>query len=131
VNGQEVLTGGNTEVPIPNANGYTTVESPSETAYLAATYSIPFVAGKLELNANGSYNSGYYWNPDNRIKQPAYALLNAYAKWTTSSGLWDVQFWGNNVTGKQYYSYESAYALGNIGSAAAPATYGIRAGVHF
>jgi iron complex outermembrane recepter protein len=114
-----------------NATGNTTVHTPKATAYLAGDYTVPFATGKLELNANLSYNSGYFWDPDNRLEQPSYTLLGAFVKWVPSQQPWDLRLWGSNLTNKEYYSYESAFSLGDVASPAAPRTYGITATYHF
>jgi iron complex outermembrane recepter protein len=114
-----------------NATGNTTVHTPKATAYLAGDYTVPFATGKLELNANLSYNSGYFWDPDNRLEQPSYTLLGAFVKWMPSQQPWDLRLWGSNLTNKEYYSYESAFSLGDVASPAAPRTYGITATYHF
>lgn len=108
-----------------NAAGNTTVHSPDVTAYLNADYSVPTSVGRLELNLNISYNSGYYWDPDNRLKQPQTTLVGAYLKWISSQQPWDVRLWSNNLTDRRYYSYESAFSLGDVASPAAPRTYGV------
>jgi iron complex outermembrane receptor protein len=123
--------GGNRLVSIANARGNTTVESPPETATIGGDYLVPFHDGQIELNANVSYNAGYYWDPDNRLRQPAYALLGAFVKWTPQNDRYDVRLWGNNITGTHYNSLESAFALGDIASPGAPATYGATLSVHF
>jgi iron complex outermembrane receptor protein len=79
----------------------------------------------LDVNVNASYNSGYYWNPDDRLRQPAFALLGGYVKWTDGEGKWSYRLWGNNVTSRHYYTYEDAFAFGDIYSPAVPATYGV------
>jgi iron complex outermembrane receptor protein len=122
--------GANSLVTI-DASGNTTVHSPTVTAYVAGDYTVPFAFGRMELNASLSYNSGYFWDPDNRLKQPSYTLLGAFVKWTPSQQNWDLRLWGNNLTNKEYYAYESAFSLGDVASPAAPRTYGITAGYHF
>jgi iron complex outermembrane recepter protein len=114
-----------------DGKGLTTVNSPTITAYASGTYSIPMTSGVLDASMNVSYNSGYYWNPDNRLKQPSYALLGGNFKWTPTGANWDVRLWGNNITSKHYYTIESAFAFGDIYSPAMPATYGIAADFHF
>ncbi|HEX3809862.1 MAG TPA: TonB-dependent receptor [Rhizomicrobium sp.] len=131
VDGSGMPIGGNVLVTIPNAKGYTTVESPSFTGYLAGNYTIPLSSGTIDLNANVSYNSGFYWDPDNRIKQPAYALVGAYVMWAPNEANWDVRVWGNNILDKKYYAFEDAFSLGDIGAPAAPATYGVTLEMHF
>lgn len=123
--------GGNVLSTIANARGKDTVHSPRATAYLAGDYSFALPQGRVELNANLSYSDGYFWDPDNRLEQPSYILLGAFAKWLPTNGKWDVRVWGNNLTDRRYYSYESAFSLGDIGSGAPPRTYGITGTVHF
>lgn len=122
--------GGNGLISI-EGKGLTTVNSPKFTTYLAADYKIPVAGGTLDNNINFSYNSGFYWNPDNRLRQPGYGLLGGYVKWTSESAKWDVRLWGNNITSKKYQLYGDAFALGDIYSPAQRAAYGVSFGYHF
>ena len=99
--------------------------APDFSAYGAADYTMAVAGGMLDVNVNESYNSGYYWNPDDRLRQPAFALLGGYVKWTDGGGKWSYRLWGNNVTSRRFYTYEDAFAFGDIYSPAMPATYGI------
>jgi iron complex outermembrane recepter protein len=114
-----------------NGAGKTTVETPTAAGYLALDYTFGWGQSKAELNINESYNSGYYWDPDNRIKQPAFALLGAYAKWFPGDKNYDIRLWAKNITDRKYYTFESAFAFGDIGSPAAPVTYGVSIEAHF
>jgi len=121
--------GGNKLVAI-DATGFTTVNTPSFTGYASADYTVPVGQGSLVLGVNLSHNSGYYWNVDNRLRQPAYTLLGATVKWKPSS-TWDVSLFASNITNARYYSIENAYEDGDVGSPASPRTYGITFGAHF
>jgi iron complex outermembrane receptor protein len=123
-------TGGDSLATIANAKGTPTIESPDVTAYLAVDYTVPLAPGKLEFNVNASYDAGFYWQPDDRLKQPSYTLLGAYVKWASAGGRWDVRVWGKNLTNARYYEYEQAFSSGDVGSSAPPATYGVTFGVH-
>jgi iron complex outermembrane recepter protein len=116
--------GGNNLITI-NGAGFHMANAPDFSAYGAADYTIAIARGMLDINVNESYNSGYYWDPDNRLRQPAFALLGGYVKWTDGEGKWSYRLWGNNVTGRHYYTYEDAFAFGDIYSPATPATYGV------
>jgi iron complex outermembrane receptor protein len=116
--------GGNDLITI-NGAGFHMSNAPDFSAYGAANYTMAVAGGMLDVNVNGSYNSGYYWDPDNRLRQPAFALLGGYAKWTDGEGKWSYRLWGNNVTSRHYYPYEDAFAFGDIYSPAMPATYGV------
>ncbi len=85
--------------------------APDFSAYGAADYTMAVAGGMLDVNVNESYNSGYYWDPDDRLRQPAFALLGGYVKWTDGEGKWSYRLWGNNVTSRHYYTYEDALRL--------------------
>jgi iron complex outermembrane recepter protein len=116
--------GGNDLITI-NGAGFHMSNAPDFSAYLAADYTQAVLGGMLDLNVNESYNSGYYWDPDNRLRQPAFGLLGGYVKWTDCEGKWSYRIWGNNVTSRHYYTYEDAFAFGDVYSPAMPASYGV------
>jgi iron complex outermembrane recepter protein len=116
--------GGNDLITI-NGAGFHMSNAPDFSAYGAADYAMAVAGGMLDVNVNESYNSGYYWNPDDRLRQPAFALLGGYVKWTDGEGKWSYRLWANNVTSRHYYTYEDAFAFGDIYSPVAPATYGV------
>jgi iron complex outermembrane receptor protein len=124
------IGGGNMAITI-NATGNTTVQSPEITAYLEGHYTVPLAHAALDVDLNVSDNSGYYWDVDNRIKQPSYALLGGYVKWLPTSAAWDVRVWAKNITGKKYYAFEEAQELGDVVSPAAPRTFGATVHYHF
>jgi iron complex outermembrane receptor protein len=117
-------TGGNALTTI-NGAGLHMANAPDFSAYVAANFTKGMAGGMLDVNVNGSYNSGYYWNPDDRLRQPSSLLLGGYVKWTDGEGRWSGRLWGNNVTSRHYYTYGDANAFGNIYSPAMPATYGV------
>jgi iron complex outermembrane recepter protein len=118
--------GGNDLITI-NGAGLHMDNAPDFSAYGAVDYTLTVAGGKLDLNVNESYDSGYYWDPNDRLRQPAFALLGGYLKWTDGEGKWSYRLWGNNVTSRHFYTYEDAFAFGDVYSPAMPATYGIAA----
>jgi iron complex outermembrane receptor protein len=116
--------GANDLITIDGA-GFHMVNAPDFSAYGAADYTIGVGGGMLHVNMNESYNSGYYWDPDDRLRQPAFALLGGYVKWIDARGQWSYRLWGNNLTSRRHYTYEDAFAFGDIYSPAMPATYGL------
>jgi iron complex outermembrane receptor protein len=116
--------GGNDLMTIDGA-GFHMSNAPDFSAYVAADYTKAVAGGMLDVNVNESYNSGYYWDPDDRLRQPAFALLGGYVKWTDGEGKWSYRLWGNNVTSRHYYTYEDAFAFGDAYSPAMPATCGV------
>ncbi len=117
--------GGGNELIIVNGAGFHMTNAPDFSAYGSADYTVAVAGGMLDLNVNESYDSGYYWNPDDRLRQRAFALLGGYVKWTDGEGRWSYRLWGNNVTSRHYYTYEDALAFGDVYSPGVPATYGV------
>jgi iron complex outermembrane recepter protein len=116
--------GGNDLITI-NGGGLHMTNAPDFSAYGAADYSVAVAGGLLDVDVNEAYNSGYYWDPDNRLRQPALALLGGYVKWTDREGKWSYRLWGNNVTSRRHYTYEDAFPFGDVYSPAMPASYGV------
>jgi iron complex outermembrane receptor protein len=119
--------GGNVDYCAGDANGYQLPHSPKVLANMGLNYTLPIYGGKLAIAPTLSYNGGFYWDPDNRTRQPSYALLDATLSYLLPGDHWTVRLWGKNLTDKQYYAYvaEEALSQGNPGAPAAPRTYGI------
>jgi iron complex outermembrane recepter protein len=65
-NGEPV--GGNAQ-SVGNATGFDTVRTPKETATVSAVYRVPVLSGSLNFVLSDYYNSGFAWDPDNRLRQ--------------------------------------------------------------
>jgi iron complex outermembrane receptor protein len=112
-----------------NAQGKELSRSPKITANVGATYTIPSQIGPFSLSANYAYNGKFYWEPDNRLQQDAYSLLNTDVSWTTADEHFGLDLFAKNLTNSQYAVWIVAFALGDEYAAAPPRTYG--AGFHF
>jgi outer membrane receptor protein involved in Fe transport len=60
-------------------------------------------AGSLRLSANAAYNSGYYSEADNVVRQKAFATLDASAEWRLNARSPALRLWAKNITGTHYY----------------------------
>jgi iron complex outermembrane recepter protein len=116
--------GGNAQ-SVGDATGLDTVRTPGRTATVAADYRLAAWNGNLHFAASYSSNSGFAWDPDNRLRQPSYDVVNASAEWTAPSSGWSIQLWGRNLTGTQFCIYAAARALLDSCSPAPPRTYGV------
>jgi iron complex outermembrane receptor protein len=99
---------------------------------MALDYKLQSTVGVFDPEVSGSYNSGFFYYPDNRIRQPCYALLNTAVSWTPPSGRYTVRLWGRNLTDRLYYIGRSEQ-VGNadIDRAAAPRAYGVNISASF
>ena len=122
-----------------DASGNRTVLTPKHTLAASAFYDIDLGPSKLTLNGSYYYNSGYFTEPDNLLKQKSYNLVNASVKWTGPNENVSVTVWGQNLTntavanvlGMQLTSQAAPYnALARV-SYAPPRTYGVTLGFKY
>lgn len=118
--------------PPTTATGNGTISTPKFTGNLAVQYEIESEIGTFTPNVSVSYNDGFYYYPDNRIRQPSYAVLNVGLSWTSADERYRASVWGRNLTDSLYYIGRSEQ-VGNadIDRAAPPRTYGVTLGVSF
>ena len=119
-----IPVGGNTQT-VGDATGFDTVRSPKATATVSADYRVSMAAGNLDFVISDYYNSGFAWDPDNRLRQPGYDVFNASVDWRSANSAWGVRLWGRNLASRQYCAFETATALADSCSPAPPRTYGI------
>ncbi len=80
--------------------------APQHTLYGAAIYSIPTkckVMDKIEVEVNTNGAGAIYWNENNSLKQPLYALLGASLRFSAKS--YSLAVWGRNLTDKNYDTF--------------------------
>jgi iron complex outermembrane receptor protein len=122
---------GNLTVPC-NVSGNRLERTPDFSFNIAADYRVPLLAnGELATNLTYSYSGRYFWNTDNRLKQPALSLLNGQIKWSSAGDKYYVRVYGNNLTNKKYFTYASGEANGDIGATALGRTYGVALGFKY
>ncbi len=89
-------------------------------------------AGFLLLGANLAYNSGYFAEPDNVVRQKAYATVDMSAEWRPRGAGPSIRFWVHNLTDADYYaSLATMPTVGVFQSPAAPRRIGISIGHGF
>lgn len=117
-----------------SASGNRAVLSPRNTANAALDYNLPVSSGDVNFNASVYYNSGIYNDPDNLVKQPAYALVNLSARYRASSG-YSVSAWVRNLTNEAVSAIDGIQTFGATGANrvgyAPPRTYGVTVGYAF
>jgi iron complex outermembrane receptor protein len=123
--------GGNTILENIDISGNDMIKAPDFTFSVSSDYVVPLSSGELGFNVTYFYTDSYYWDPDNRIEQDAYGLLNAQIKWTAPGGNYYVRVFGRNLTDEEYFSQITVVNTGDLGVAAPPRTYGMGVGVNF
>jgi len=106
--------------------------APDATASIALNYdTLETPTGRYNASVSYSYNSGWYSDPDNRLRQPGYGLFNARLSWASVSGVWTASLWGKNLGDKQYLTGLGAQANGDFAIYAEPRTFGVTVGLTF
>lgn len=113
------------------ASGNRMILTPDYAFSVAGDYLWALASGELRLTATYYYNDGFFWEPDNRVRQTSYHLVNAQLRWDSPEGKYNVRLWGKNLLNEKYFSQVSETAFGDSGTAAPPRTYGASFGVKF
>lgn len=91
---------------------------------LSAQYAFATPIGRATLAGSYSYNDGFYFDPQNRVRQPAYGLLNGSLSVDVLPRI-AVKVWAENITDKHYYADVQPDNFGDAYFPAAPRTFGV------
>lgn len=108
---------------IGDASGNRPILAPEVAASLSAQYRVPTPIGAIVLAGAYSYNDGFYFDPRNRVRRPAFSLVNSSLSWEMSPH-WTVKVWGQNLGNKHYYADIQPGNAGDEYYPAAPRTFG-------
>jgi iron complex outermembrane recepter protein len=107
-----------------NASGNRTVFSPRWVATFAVQYRLPTSIGPLTWSATENYNSGFFFDPQNRLGSGAYNLVNTSLAWESHSGNVELRLWARNLFDQRHYGFVASSTLGDEYYPAAPRTFG-------
>jgi iron complex outermembrane receptor protein len=114
-----------------DSSGAPTVRTPEFTANTTITFERDVSFGRFSASATGSYNSGFNWAPDERVKQSAYFLLNSEVSIATPDDRFRLTLWGRNLTDKVIASYQNQNTSGDQVVYERPRSYGVTLGARF
>lgn len=124
------LTGGNTVCSVDLAGNRTT-RAPKLTFTASATYTLPTDAGDFSVNGTLYHNSGFFWEPDNRLRQPRHDLVNGSISWISPDRKYEIKVYGKNLLDEYYYAYASESTTRDSWSPEMPRNFGGELTVHF
>jgi iron complex outermembrane receptor protein len=87
-----------------DVSGNTLPRAPKATVTLVSDYTKEFGSGTWNLNVTAFYTTKIYFDSDERINQPAYALINASTSWKPAGTNVKFEAWVKNLTDKTYIS---------------------------
>jgi iron complex outermembrane recepter protein len=126
------IAGGGTAYSIGSAKGNRLPLTPNLTLSVTADYVIPLATrGDLTLSATYAYNDGFYGEPDNRLHQPSYDVVNAQVSWNPPDKIYKVRLWGKNLTNAEYTTALASAPNGDFAVFAPPRTYGVTVSRNF
>ncbi|MDH7639291.1 TonB-dependent receptor [Sphingomonas oryzagri] len=114
-----------------DASGKRLQNTPDYTVNVGFDYEVPLASGKVNLDGNLYHNGGYYDDPQNRLKQKAYTLLDASLTYTADKERYFVRAWVKNLTNAFYTEQQNALDVGDNRVAAPPRTFGVTAGFKY
>lgn len=106
-----------------DASGFPISRTPDFTGTLNAEYRRPLAHGELRLTGNAYYNSGFSWEPGNRLRQGAYTTFGATAVYSPEATDWDFTVGVRNLTDEVYTIQSADSAGGDAVSFAQPRSY--------
>lgn len=117
-------TGGGRQC-IGDASGKRTPLSPKFASSLGLTYRTPLgERSELIFNALWNHSSTIFFEPDNRLRQKAYDVVNLSFELKPTEN-WGIEFYGANIFDKHYYQTGVGGTTGDHGELAPPRTYGV------
>src|SRR5260221_596876 len=121
---------GGLDPEIRSAAGNRLPQTADFTATVNADYHLPTSFGGTDLNLSYGYNSGYYSQPDNILRQPSYSTLAASLRFELKNSVL-LSVWGCNLTNAKIAQTLAAGSFNSIVSYAPPLTYGATVSAKF
>lgn len=113
------------------SGGKRTTRAPKLTFTATATYTLPTDAGDFSVNGTLYHNSGFFWEPDNRLRQPRHDLVNGSISWISPDRKYEIKVYGKNLLNEYYYAYASESTTRDSWSPEMPRNFGGELAVHF
>src|SRR6266850_231166 len=125
------LPGGGTAFTRGDVRGNRLGLAPDFTANLGLDYKLPpalmpVAWGSVTANVTYAFNDGWYAEPENRLRQPSYNVVNSSVSWSSADELNRVTVWGDNLSNSQYTVALASQDTGDFAIYAPPRTYGIK-----
>jgi iron complex outermembrane receptor protein len=123
--------GGNNLVAPIDLTGYTLPHAPEFTQSAGFAYKVPSSVGGFAISGLYSYNSGFFWEQDDHLRQPAYNMVDASLSWTAPGDTWALRVWGRNLTDERVLTTAYSNRTSSYGLYGAPRTFGVTFSYHF
>ncbi|VWX50270.1 TonB-dependent receptor [Novosphingobium sp. 9U] len=116
--------GGNTTC-VGDLSGNTLIRMPEWSLSGGVEYRIPLDSGHVALNGDAAYSSSFFWEPANRLKNPANLIVNARIGHTFANDKVRVSVFAENLTKEVYYIYGAESGVGDQVVQGRPRMFGV------
>ena len=125
--------GGIDLLPDISASGKRLASTPDWQINVGAEYKIQLEAGTITTQINYFHSSKWFANPENRLFQAPYSLVNASSTWVIdANGRYSAQVWGRNLGNVAYASQlVTQTPTGDFLNIARGRTFGLTLGARF
>jgi iron complex outermembrane receptor protein len=123
--------GGGTLLSSFDASGKTMAFAPAFTLSVAPRYTLNTKAGEVQFEADLYHNSGWFAEPDNRLRQPAYTIVDTSLRWSPANVRFSITLWAKNLSNQRYLTALASQANGDFAVYAPPRTFGASVGYRF
>jgi iron complex outermembrane receptor protein len=108
-----------------DVSGNAMPRAPKATVTLVGDYTREFSPGTWNLNVTVFYTTKVFYDSDERVSQPAYALINANTSWKPAGTNYRFEAWVKNLTNKEYVSSVFIQDVADIVGYGWKRTYGV------
>lgn len=115
---------GTTSIP-GDASGLPLVRSPKFAMTAGVDYGFHIGASRVILSGSVYHNSGFAFEPDQRLRQPRYNLINAKVRLEPGNAPFGFSVFATNLTDKHYYVNAASSAFGDSIAAGEPRVIGV------
>lgn len=123
------LEDGGYTTTVGDATGNRLASAPKWSVTMGARYDVETASGTFTPAVNYTRRSGYFWDSQNSVREPASNLLSASLTYTSPDDHWSLRLWGKNLLNDQIHAW-TIQRVELFGSTpAAPKTYGATFGV--
>jgi iron complex outermembrane receptor protein len=116
--------GGNVQTFADFAGNYFQ-SAPRFTSTVSTSYDLPVGPNRVGISATWYHNGGFFWDPQNRVRQDGYDLLSGQLYYAFGGDRFKLRTYVRNLTNKRYFSFVSVSTTGDLGIPAPPRTYGV------
>jgi iron complex outermembrane receptor protein len=125
------LPAGGNATNVIDASGNQTIKFPKWSYNLAARYSMDVPFGRMDVSAHLYDSATIYYDPNNRLRQPCYTLVNAEISLWLRDETIKLAVFGRNLTDEEVYNTVVTSTRGDYGTLAKPRVIGVSAELRF